>query len=139
MSYSPKSGKQMAEKRKRLLGMSMGKANAKLLRAILYQLVCEARRNICYQCGLPILKEEELSIEHKQSWLLADDPVAAFFDLKNISFSHRACNYRAAARPNQRFSSKGERSLAYQPTDTAKKRTAYTPEKRRQKYLRSGH
>ena len=128
----------MAEKRKLMLGMSIGKANAILLRSILYQLVCEAGRNTCHQCGLPILREKELSIEHKESWQLSGDPVSLFFDLSNISFSHRACNYRAAFR-QRKYHSEEARAEAQREQDTARKRAVYTRERRQKKYRETGH
>lgn len=129
----------MSAKKSALLGMPIGTASARLLRAILFRLVSRLGENVCHRCGETISAVAELSIEHKDSWQYAADPVAAFFDLDNVSFSHKSCNYAAAHRPHKRFASAQEREAAYQPINTAAKRAQYDPAKRRDKYLANGH
>jgi hypothetical protein len=34
-----------------------------------------------------------MSIEHKESWMNSNTPIKKFFDLNNIAFSHKNCNY----------------------------------------------
>ena len=92
-----------------LLGMPVGTASARLLKSILFSLVVKTDQNFCHRCGGCIERVIDLSIEHKNSWQQADDPVAAFFDLENITFSHRSCNYGAASRPYKRFATDVER------------------------------
>lgn len=86
------------EKKRRQLGMPNGTATARLRKSILFKLVQETGRNICFQCGKAIESEEELSIEHKVPWLDSGDPVKLFFDLNNIAFSHLSCNVAACRR-----------------------------------------
>lgn len=74
------------------LGMSYGSASHRLRKIILFKLLQDAGLDVCFQCGKRILKIEELSIEHKIPWLDSEDPVALFFDLGNIAFSHLKCN-----------------------------------------------
>lgn len=119
--------------------MSLGKANAILLRSILFKLACETDNHSCYRCGKPIMTVAEMSIEHKVPWQDGDDPIRLFFNLDNIAFSHRVCNYRAARRPNRKFFSKIEKLEHYRPIEAARKRASYTTERRRHKYQTTGY
>jgi hypothetical protein len=109
-----------------LLGIPFGTANARLRKAILFSLVQRLAIDTCHRCDQKILTCEELSIEHKESWQLAANPVAAFFDLDNIGFSHLSCNISAASRPNKRFATATDRNRARdkrkQPRRTARKK-----------------
>ena len=88
-------------KKNEQLGMPFGTASAKLRKSILFNLLKETNKNVCYQCGKPIELEEELSIEHKVPWLDSDKPKDRFFDIKNIAFSHLSCNISAARRARE--------------------------------------
>lgn len=72
------------------LGMPHGTARNRLVLALLFSLVQEVGRDRCHVCGEVIKTEKELSIEHIAPW----EGVSAelFFDLTNITFSHRKCN-----------------------------------------------
>jgi len=83
------------EKMKQMLGMSQGTAANRLRKAIMFQLVQETNKDVCYQCEKKIETLSQFSIEHMEPWQKADDPKHAFFDLNNISFSHLSCNARA--------------------------------------------
>lgn len=87
-------------KKSEQLGMPIGTANAKLRKSILFNLLKEYNKNICYQCGKVIEFEEDLSIEHKIPWLDSDNPKELFFSLENIAFSHLKCNIKAARHPS---------------------------------------
>lgn len=76
--------------------MPYGTACQRLRKLILFSLVKETGRDECLRCGDRILTAEELSIEHRDPWLHVD--TALFWDINNISFSHRGCNTRGAAR-----------------------------------------
>ncbi|NWL67308.1 hypothetical protein [Bradyrhizobium elkanii] len=80
-----------------LLGMKFGTACHQLRKLIMFDLVCKLDLNVCFRCSKPIDSVEELSIEHKSSWQRSNDPKATFFDLNNISFSHRSCNQIAGS------------------------------------------
>ena len=85
--------------------MSYGCASTKLVRSVLFKLLCEFGRNKCFRCGGDITCISEFSIEHKIPWLNNDPKL--FWDLDNISFSHRRCN-SGARRSKNRWSSKQE-------------------------------
>jgi len=72
--------------------MSINKARNDLNNSILFNLVKECGDNVCYRCGKTIEKVEELSIEHKEPYLFSENAKELFFDLNNITFSHRKCN-----------------------------------------------
>jgi Zn finger protein HypA/HybF involved in hydrogenase expression len=72
------------------LGMSYGKASHILVRRILFNLANRLGETICFKCGLAIESAEELSIEHKEPW--ENRNAALFWDLDNITFSHKKCN-----------------------------------------------
>lgn len=82
------------QKKATQLGMPFGTANNKLKKYILFSLLKEQGRNICFQCGDEIASAVEFSIEHKIPWL--DNNVELFWDLGNIAFSHLHCNCGAA-------------------------------------------
>ena len=75
-----------------LLGEYDATANYRLLRMLLWQLVVETGKDICFRCGERIIKRADFSVDHKEAWRSAPVPRAAFFDLANIAFSHLGCN-----------------------------------------------
>lgn len=77
------------------LGMSYGTANYRLQRTILFHLIQMAGLDYCFQCGQRIESIKELSVEHKVPWLDSQQPRELFFNIDNIAFSHRKCNYAA--------------------------------------------
>lgn len=87
------------KKKSEQLGMPIGTASAKLRKSILFNILKETGKNICFQCGKEINSEDELSIEHKVPWLDSSNPVELFFSLENIAFSHLKCNIGAARHP----------------------------------------
>jgi len=80
------------EVKESLLGEKAGTAQHKLRKLIMFDLVQQTNRDICYRCKRPIELIEELSIEHKEAWQSSPDPRKSFFDLDNIAFSHLSCN-----------------------------------------------
>ena len=86
-----KSNKRRAE----LLGEPFGTASGKLRKAILFELLVETNKNICFQCEERINKIEDLSIEHRIPWMNSKNPIELFYDLGNIAFSHLKCNSSA--------------------------------------------
>lgn len=91
-----------------LLGEVYSSARGRLMKIILFQLVKETNKNICFQCGKEIKVIEELSIEHKEPWMKAKNPKESFYDLNNIAFSHLYCNTLAVDRTNKRNSPVGK-------------------------------
>ena len=82
----------MTNTRREILGMPHATAACQLKKQLLFQLVQETDKDCCYRCGSKIESVEELSVEHKEAWRKATDPVAAFWDLTNIAYSHLDCN-----------------------------------------------
>ena len=78
------------ERRAKALGMHFSTASAKLKRLIMFSLIQETGRDICFVCNKPIEKEDDFSIEHMLPWESRD--VDLFWDLNNIAFSHKKCN-----------------------------------------------
>lgn len=78
----------------------------------MFSLVVRLQLNVCHHCGNQIDDVADLSIEHKKPWQKADDPIAAFFDLENIGFSHVLCNIGYSSRPNQKYKNAQERKRA---------------------------
>lgn len=92
------------------LGMPYGTATQRLRKIIIFNLVKETGKDICFKCSKRISKIEELSIEHKQPWLHVTPDL--FWDYKNIAFSHLRCN-----KPDRPSGGKGLRIKA--PNRTA--------------------
>ena len=86
------------KKKLQQLGMPHGTASNRLKKMIMFRLLQEVGKDMCFQCGEKIESVEELSVEHKIPWLNSKNPVDLFFDLDNIAFSHLKCNARAARR-----------------------------------------
>lgn len=72
------------------LGMPFGTASARLKKMILFNFLQRLGEDICYRCNKKIEQVEDLSIEHKKSWLNVSSDL--FWDLNNIAFSHLVCN-----------------------------------------------
>lgn len=89
----------------------------------MFDLVKRCGLATCYRCEKEIETEEELSIEHKNGWQLAADPVAAFFNLDDIGFSHLLCNIKAGGGHNKIHASRAEakRVQSRRPVALAKK------------------
>lgn len=73
------------------LGMNHSTASNRLVKDLLWKLIWETNQEGCHRCGKGMTRDT-FSIEHKEAWLYSNDPVKLFFDLDNISFSHRSCN-----------------------------------------------
>lgn len=80
------------------LGIPHGTASNQLRKMIMFQLIQETGKDICYRCGMAIENIDNLSIEHKVPWLDSVNPKELFFDLENIAFSHIDCNRNAVRR-----------------------------------------
>ena len=76
--------------------MDPGTASNRLKKNLLFEFAKRLDLNWCYQCGAEIDCGEDFTIEHKTPWLHSEDPKGLFFDIDNIAFSHKSCNYSAA-------------------------------------------
>lgn len=86
-------------KKDTLLGMSFGCAAHRLRKELFFRLVVRVGENVCFRCGKEIGSARELSVDHKEAWEGATDPLATFMSVENIAYSHLACNSGAASRP----------------------------------------
>ncbi len=80
------------KEKKKQLGMSSGNAKHILSRKIIFSLLKEQTKNICYRCNKEIKSYKTLSIDHKKDWLHSKNAKKLFFDIKNVKFSHIKCN-----------------------------------------------
>ena len=83
------------KKKYKQLGMPYGTAYARLRKMVLFKVLRESGKNVCFQCNGLIQNVDDLSLEHKRPWLDSADPIETFFDLENIAFSHIKCNVAA--------------------------------------------
>jgi hypothetical protein len=78
------------QRRAEILGMPFGTACNKLRWMVMFDLLRRHEENVCFKCGKMILKAEDLTLEHKETW--QDGGPVLFWDLNNIAFSHQKCN-----------------------------------------------
>jgi hypothetical protein len=83
------------------LGMPVSNARNRLIKMLLFSTAQKLGIDNCFRCGETIESIDNFSIEHKIPWLHSDNPVALFFDLDNVAFSHTACNSSAARHPKR--------------------------------------
>ncbi len=84
--------KKSNDKKAELLNMPFGTASNRMKKNLMFYLVQLCGMDNCYRCGELIETSEELSVEHKESWQLSDNPVEKFFGIANLAFSHLKCN-----------------------------------------------
>jgi hypothetical protein len=99
-------------KKSRLLGLPFTTARLRLQRDIVFELAKRCQMDDCFRCGKKIERVEDMTIEHKTAWMSAPDPVATFFDLENIAFSHSLCNTKVALDARRKYASPKERRRA---------------------------
>jgi hypothetical protein len=98
-----------SDKQELQLGMPHGMATSRLRKMLLFRFVQQNKQDICHHCCQKISSLEEFSVEHVVPWLDSQDPAQLFFDLNNITYSHRSCNTGAARRPNRKYFTAQER------------------------------
>mgnify|MGYP001575275578 CR=1 FL=1 len=76
----------------------MASKENRLRKLIMWSLVQETGKDVCFRCGQRIETIDELSIDHKEAWRSSEDPEEAFLDPTNIAFSHLRCNTTAPRR-----------------------------------------
>lgn len=94
-----RSSKKVEARKREQLGFAIGTASYRLKTMLLFQLLQQTGRDICFRCSLKIDSEKELSLDHKIPWL--DNSPDLFWNLENVAFSHKICNVRAARRSTQ--------------------------------------
>jgi hypothetical protein len=123
----------MSTKKHDQLGMNHGTASNRLVKDLLFSLI---KGTPCYHCG-GVLERENFSVEHKVPWLNSQTPSELFFDLDNISYSHRSCN-SSAARRVQIYEDKDERKKVQSQRWRDKTSKEEKQRRRREQYLRTG-
>lgn len=132
-------------KRSMLLGMSTGKATHILTRDLLFK-HAQSEGNKCFRCGGEMTRDN-FSIEHKTSWMSDPNPAESFFDLENVTYSHKKCNSKAGLiSPDRKKAEHGStgkyasgcRCLECKSGHAKYHRKYYSKDKRREKYLRLG-
>ena len=78
------------KKKAEFLGMPYGTACGRLRKQIMFRLLQRLGEATCLRCGEAIESADELSVEHIKPWLYVSTNL--FWDLANITFSHRRCN-----------------------------------------------
>lgn len=64
----------------------------------MFELAKKCNMDTCFRCGKRIDSIDDFTIDHKESWLLGDDPAQLFYSIENIAFSHAKCNYEAGTK-----------------------------------------
>lgn len=119
-----------SEKFKEQIGLSVSTARNRLIKLLVSKMLDE-RGEVCFRCGKPL--NGDWTIDHVENWLDSDDPVALFFDVENVAYSHHACNSRHTRNYSGVEMTENERKRAWE-----KENRVYDPEKRRNQYLRTG-
>ena len=123
-------------KKNKQLGMNYSTASGRLVKDLLFKFAIELGHK-CHQCGKDLTRDT-FSVEHKVPWLDTDNPSGMFFDLDNIAFSHLSCNIKAGRRPHKKYHSEESKKLAVRGIRKINRAKNYSPESRREKYLRTG-
>ncbi len=123
-------------KRDKVLGMNYSTAYQRLLKDLLFDLMCKSGQNSCFVCSRE-MSRKDFTIEHKKSWLLSEDPYKYFFSLDNISFSHHACNMSRRSRPSEEEKRATKEKAKVRKAEKARKK--YSTEKRRERRRKTGH
>jgi len=113
------------------LGMSHGKASAILLRDILFNFI--AKDNVkCFHCKNDLTRDD-FTIEHIIPWLDSNMANELFFDMNNITFAHKKCNYSIRRIYNKKSIEEKRAHWADY------KRKTYCPIKRKEKFISKGY
>jgi hypothetical protein len=81
-----------------LLGEKLSTAKSRLGKLLMFDLAKKCGMDTCFRCGEIIDNIEEFTIDHKESWLLSEEPTKLFYSMENIAFSHAKCNYEAGTK-----------------------------------------
>lgn len=127
----------MTNKKHSQLGMNPSTAQHRLVKDILWSLIVKTNQHLCCKCNTE-MSRDTFSIEHIEPWLDSKDPIGMFFDIKNISFSHKSCNFSTARRP-EKWEDRDSYKEHKRKSNTDYQRSKYCPEKRKKRYLNTGH
>jgi hypothetical protein len=79
--------------------MDPGTARNHLITDLLFDFALRAGHK-CHRCNQPLTRAT-FSVDHILPWLDSPNPMDLFFDLRNIAYSHLACNSRAGRRSDK--------------------------------------
>lgn len=132
----------MSDKKAKQLGMNPSTASGRLVKDLLWNFVKTTGQDACCKCSEP-MSRETFSIEHVTPWLDSEDPVGLYFDIDNISYSHLRCNVETARRKKAECGTTskyrgGCRCLECSKANREYQLDNYTPERRRNVYLKTG-
>ena len=108
------------------LGMNPGTASGRLVKDLLWSLIDKK----CYRCGKEMTRET-FSIDHVVPWLDSEDPLGLYFDLHNVSFSHRFCNVSASRTPHKVYDDPLEGQRVYSRRHYHRHKNRINKERRR--------
>ncbi len=119
------------------LGMNPSTARNRLLKSIVFQFI-ELSGQMCFRCD-QVMSRDDFSIDHIEPWLDSEDPLKLYFDLENVTFSHHTCNSGAARHSHQKYFTVADKQAGRLQKQREWRQKNYTPEKRRERYLRTGN
>lgn len=100
--------KKQNEIKSKQLGVNFSTACNQLRKSVMFSLVQKCGLNLCHRCGKEIETSHELSLDHVEDWMYKENAQELFFDVNNIAFSHKTCNYGARQRLKGGKSSKSK-------------------------------
>ena len=121
------------ETKNKSLGMNHSTASGRLIKDILFKFITKDGI-LCHHCQEEMTRDN-FSIEHITPWLHAENSLDLFFDLNNVSFAHLKCNILKRRLTHAKNRTVDELREFW----ALKKRNSYTPEKRKEKYLKTGY
>jgi hypothetical protein len=62
----------------------------------MFEMAINLGLDTCFRCKKKIENVNVFSVDHKDEWQSSADPITAYFNTKNIAFSHTSCNANAA-------------------------------------------
>ncbi|AUG85106.1 HNH endonuclease [Vibrio phage Ceto] len=84
--------KRKREREKRDLGMAPSTARDRLMKKLVFSHI-QSRGIVCHHCGKE-MTVDTFSIEHIKPWRGEPNAAELYFDLDNVTYSHRSCNYK---------------------------------------------
>jgi 5-methylcytosine-specific restriction endonuclease McrA len=97
---APKNRHDSYLKKEAQLGMKLGTAQHRLRMMIMLHLAKKCGMDSCFRCGLKIASVLDFSIDHKEPWVNLE--TEKYWDLENIAFAHKHCNYSDKRPPGPR-------------------------------------
>src|SRR5437868_6523848 len=79
-------------KKNHLLKENFSSACYKLKKNIMFGLAGQLGLLVCLRCKKVIECVKDFSVDNKEAWMCANDPIQSFYSLTNIAFSHTRCN-----------------------------------------------